>query len=241
MKGKILSVIMILILTFNAFSVIVLAENSSEKSPEMDFQEKSWRYQDGERLDDNEIDNMQDFEEPSISLFSSPTMHGIDVSKHNGTIDWSSVRGNIDYAIIRCGYGQNYVNQDDEQWYNNVKGCIDNGIPCGVYLYSYATSTAAAKSEAEHVLRLVKGYNFQFPIYYDMEDEKIQGTCSASQLGAIAQTFCDTITNAGYSVGIYANKNWWTTKLTSSVFDNSNWSKWVAQYNSSCTYSGSYF
>lgn len=239
MKKSICSVLMLVFLVNQLFFVSSVFAQSEPVSPEADFKENSWRYQDGKRIE-TEIDSMQDEDDNPIMLFGVPDKQGIDVSKHNGTIDWVTVKNNVDFAIIRCGYGQNYTNQDDAQWYNNIQGCISNGIPCGVYLYSYATSTAAAKSEAEHVLRLVKGYNFQLPIYYDMEDSKTQGTCSNAQLGAIAQTFCDTITNAGYNVGIYANKYWWTSKLTDSAFNNPNWSKWVAQYNSSCTYSGSY-
>lgn len=58
---------------------------------------------------------------------------GIDVSVWQGTIDWASVSGSIvDYAIIRCGYGSDYSSQDDKQFKNNVRGCIDSGIPFGV-------------------------------------------------------------------------------------------------------------
>lgn len=52
---------------------------------------------------------------------------GIDISKHNGTINWSKVKNNIDFAIIRCGYGMDQTNQDDEQYTNNIRGCIENG------------------------------------------------------------------------------------------------------------------
>ena len=84
---------------------------------------------------------------------------GVDVSKHNGDIDWETLKPNIDYAIIRIGYGDNIVSQDDEKWYRNANECTRLGIPFGVYIYSYATSTAQASSEADHVLRLIQGYN----------------------------------------------------------------------------------
>jgi GH25 family lysozyme M1 (1,4-beta-N-acetylmuramidase) len=67
-------------------------------------------------------------------------LQGIDVSYAQGKIDWAKLKGKIDFAIIRCGFGSNYTNQDDSQWLNNVKGCEANGIPYGVYLYSYATT-----------------------------------------------------------------------------------------------------
>ena len=68
--------------------------------------------------------------------FATPTMKGIDVSKHQGVINWDSVYGNIDYAIIRCGYGNDDITQDDSQWYNNANACTRLGIPFGVlYLF----------------------------------------------------------------------------------------------------------
>ena len=81
------------------------------------------------------------------------TKKGIDVSVHNGKIDWQKVKNDgIDFAIIRCGYGQNMTSQDDAYWEYNVSECERLGIPYGVYLYSYANTLAKAKSEAQHVL-----------------------------------------------------------------------------------------
>ena len=91
----------------------------------------------------------------------------------------------------------------------------------------------------DHVLRLIEGHELSYPVYFDMEDYTTQNLGSVL-LGQIAQTFCDKISAAGYDVGIYANLNWWNNYLTSSVFDNPNWSKWVAQYNSYCAYEGDY-
>ncbi len=175
----------------------------------------------------------------NVFAVSTPTMKGIDVSRHQGIINWDAVYGNIDYAIIRCGFGNDETSQDDTQWYNNANACTRLGIPFGVYIYSYATNTAMAESEANHVLRLINGYKLSFPIYLDMEDN-VQVGLSASERGAIASTFCSIIRNAGYEVGIYANRNWWENYLTDPVFNNNLWHKWVAQYNSSCTYNGSY-
>ena len=95
----------------------------------------------------------------------------IDVSYHNGTIDWEKVKAaGVDGAILRCGYGDNIASQDDKQWKRNADECTRLGIPFGAYLYSYAKSTAQAKSEAEHALRLIKGYKLSYPVYYDLEE-----------------------------------------------------------------------
>ena len=155
----------------------------------------------------------------------------IDVSQHQGIIDWNSVKGNIDGAILRCGYGDNISSQDDLQWRRNADECTRLGIPFGTYIYSYATSDAQARSEAEHVLRLVKGYKLSYPIYFDLEE-------AGTESGAVrrANIFGDIIEAAGYWCGVYANTNWWTNYLPGLE----RFTKWVAQYNNVCTYKGKY-
>lgn len=166
------------------------------------------------------------------------TMKGIDVSHHNGNINWKKVKNSdIDYAIIRCGYGSDKKSQDDSKWANNVAGCEKYKIPYGVYIYSYATSVAQAKSEAAHVLRMVKGHKLSFPIYYDMED-MTQERLSNSKKKKIAKTFMDIISSSGYEVSIYANLNWWNVYLNS--FADTITNKWVAQYNTHCSYKKDY-
>ena len=164
---------------------------------------------------------------------------GIDVSYHNGTIDWKKVKqSEVEYAIIRCGYGTNDKNQDDKKWEENVKGCIDNNIPYGVYLYSYADTVEKASSEADHAIRLLQGKKFKYPVYYDLEEEAIRKKLSKTEIANIAKTFCNKLSAKGYTVGIYANKDWFTNYLTDSCFNN--WTKWVAQYNTVCNYQGKY-
>jgi GH25 family lysozyme M1 (1,4-beta-N-acetylmuramidase) len=184
-------------------------------------------------------------------VIEGATMKGIDVSQWNGDIDWSAVaKSDVDFAIIRCGYGSDILSQDDKYFEANIKGCIENKIPFGIYLYSYAVNEEMALSEADHVLRLIKGYNLNFPVFYDMEDDSQLSytdedtnkkvTVSNSERGKIATTFCNEILNNGFEVGIYANLNWWTNYLTDSAFNNTTWYKWVAQYNHSCAYTKPY-
>lgn len=165
---------------------------------------------------------------------------GIDVSKYQGNIDWAAVKasGTVDFAIIRAGYGSDITSQDDQYFAQNVQGCINNGIPFGVYLFSYATTVAKAQSEAAHALRLISGLKLSYPVYYDMEDNNTQSGLSKSLLGDIAVTFCDAIKAAGFYPAVYANTYWFTTYLTDSRFNN--YDKWVAEYSSSCSYTGSY-
>lgn len=152
-------------------------------------------------------------------------MKVIDVSKHQGKIDWEKVKDHIDGVIIRCGYGSDIRSQDDVRFKENVEACIKYGIPFGVYLYSYAKSIAGAKSEALHVLRLLGQYEnkLSFPVYYDLEE-------TGTEVGAVerALVFGDMIEAEGYWCGIYANQYWWRTYLKDGL---DRFTKWVAKYS----------
>jgi uncharacterized protein YraI/GH25 family lysozyme M1 (1,4-beta-N-acetylmuramidase) len=212
-------------------------ENQSDKNNETSLiaEENSWRYKDGQSIKPKQ----RVVQYTTWPKLDKAIAYGIDVSYHNGIIDWAKVKqSGVDFAIIRCGYGINSTSQDDKQWQANVEGCIKNDIPFGVYLYSYADNVSKAKSEAEHVLRLVKGYDLAFPIYYDLEESDIRSNVSKTGIADIAKTFCDAIEKAEYEVGIYANKDWFTNYLTDNRFNQ--WDRWIAQYNTSCTYTGKY-
>ncbi|MCD7857386.1 MAG: glycoside hydrolase family 25 protein, partial [Clostridiales bacterium] len=198
----------------------------------------SWRFEDGELIEVETEDSNDGIMIASIDS-SDSVASGIDVSKWQGDIDWDSARGNISFAIIRCGYGSNRTANDDAYFEANVTACEELGIPYGVYLYSSATSTTEATSEANHVLRLLEGHTPSLPVYLDLEDSAIASACSKSQILANTKVFCNAIEAAGYEAGVYANKYWWTTYLTSSTYDQ--WDRWVAQYNTSCTYTGGSF
>ena len=185
---------------------------------------------------------------------------GIDVSEHQGTIDWAAVKNaGIDFAIIRCGYGSAGT---DNKFIENVRGCQKNGIPFGIYFYSYAWDYETSLPEAENALRLLKEAgldpdDLKLPVFLDMENEGAEGgkyygiPCGIDMSGkeipiksedfaGIAEAFCDTLQESGYTVGIYANKNWFTNYLTDPVFDT--WMRWVAQYSGtgSTDYDGEY-
>lgn len=158
-------------------------------------------------------------------------MKVIDVSTWQGKIEWEKVKPHIDGAIIRCGYGGDYEDQDDDQFKRNADECTRLGIPFGVFLYSYAKSIQGAQYEADHVLRLIKPYNLSFPVYLDLEE-------AGTEHGAKerAEVFGDIIEKAGYFCGVYANLNWWDNHLSGLE----RFTKWVAQWSSKCTYKGKY-
>ena len=142
----------------------------------------------------------------------------IDVSEWQGVIDWNKARPHIDGVILRCGCGTSY---DDKQWARNVRECERLGIPFGVYLYSYAKDTTAAKKEAEHVLRMIKGHRLSYPVYFDAEQGGTEKVCNQT-----AKTFCDTLEAAGYYVGIYSTAYWFAHYLK----DDGRYTRWVASW-----------
>lgn len=147
----------------------------------------------------------------------------IDVSQWQGWIDWDLVkRSGVDGAIIRCGYGNDMATQDDWHFHRNTDECERLGIPYGVYIYSYAADTEMAKSEAAHVLRLVKGKKLSYPIYIDLEENNSKGFAKQA-----ANVFGDEIEKSGYWCGVYASLSWWENYLKGLE----RFTKWVAHWD----------
>lgn len=165
---------------------------------------------------------------------------GIDVSEFQKDINWEKVKADgVEFAILRCGYGMDgEPDQDDIRFQRNIAECKRLGIPYGIYLFSYANTLEKAESEAEHVLRLVKGYKPSLGIWYDIEDGNTSGKIKKELLTDIINTFCDKIKENGYQVGIYASTSWLNNKIDASI--TSKYPVWVAQYYSTCEYKGKY-
>lgn len=155
----------------------------------------------------------------------------IDVSHHQEEIDWKKVKeAGIEGAIIRCGFGTNKKKNDDIYFLKNVKGCIGNNIPFGVYLYSYAESVEMAESEARHVIRLVEPYKdkLAFPIFYDLEHEDKEKNINLGKYAVEnGKKFIEIMENNGYEVGIYSSHSWFNTYIKDNF---NNYPLWVARY-----------
>lgn len=205
--------------------------------------ENSWRYEGGQLVSDDASS-----EEDGIALLSmdalpdGATAQGIDVSEHQGRIDWDAVKASgIDFAILRVGFGApSFGGRVDYQFNRNISECERLGIPYGVYVYSYAFDNQQAADEASMVIDCLSGHNPRLPVYYDLEDKTIIADGRQSGIASRAQTFCNKISSAGYKPGIYANLNWFNNILTDPVFKSGSWDHWIAQYNSQCHYTGSY-
>ena len=198
-----------------------------------DSEANSWRYQNGELRGDLQDDNATDLGIESRSMHEMPegaTLQGIDVSGYQKDIDWRKVKdAGIDFAILKIG---NINARETDGWYTdsyfqrNVTECERLGIPYGVYAYSYAKNADEAVKGADHIIALLKGHNPTLPVYLDLEDDSIKDTDHAS----IAKAFCNTISAAGYTPGIYASASWFKNILTDPCFSNSGWNIWTAQY-----------
>ena len=137
---------------------------------------------------------------------------GIDVSKHQGVINWEKVKasGQVDFAILRAGFGKE-SSQIDVQFERNYSECKRLGIPCGAYWYSYAKTAAEAEQEAAVCLSALAGKQFEYPIAFDIEEK-----ASLQNADALCQAFCSALESAGYYVAIYTFKS----ALESCIGDN---------------------
>ena len=161
----------------------------------------------------------------------------VDVSTFQQTIDWSQVKQDgIVGAMIRAGYGFGTV---DNQYRVNVTGCENNGIPYGMYHYSYATNIEDAKKEAEFFINNAKGTSPSYPLAMDVE-EASQAAMGKQALTAMILAFCDMVKAAGYQPMLYTNLNWATNYIDMARIDAAGIDVWLAQYNTQCDYKGAY-
>lgn len=153
---------------------------------------------------------------------------GVDVSMHNGAINWGQVAASgIQFTFIKVGSTNSGI---DPNFAFNITNAQAAGLKTGVYIYSYATTPEAALNEANLVLQWIDGYTVNYPVVFDIED-KCHKNLSNQQLIDIINAFCTTIDAAGYYPMVYSNKNMFVNKLSIC-----GWDKWVAQYNDTCEY-----
>ena len=163
---------------------------------------------------------------------------GIDVSTWQGKIDWNQVKNSdVKFAILRSSFGSPDPSQVDNRFEQNYAGAKAAGIPVGAYHYGYAVSEAEARQEAKFFLDTIKGKQFEYPVYYDVEDNGTMGTLSRQALTNVIKAFCSEVEKAGYYVGVYASLSWLDSKFYP---DQLPYDVWVAQYFTECQYTGQY-
>lgn len=164
---------------------------------------------------------------------------GIDVSYHQGEIDWQKVaQDGVEFAFLRVGirgYGTGKVVLD-EQFENNVKGALANGIEVGVYFYSQSVNQEEVLEEARVVLEQIAPYRITGPVVYDAEkvDDSRTSKLSSTERTDMAVTFCETVKEAGYRPMIYLNLDTAFSMLELERLEE--YDKWLAHYGSEMYY-----
>lgn len=155
---------------------------------------------------------------------------GVDVSKHNGAVNWQAAAGaGVQFTFIKVGSTNSGM---DPYFLSNIQNANNAGIRTGVYIYSYATNVEQAVNEANMVLNWINDQTVTYPVVYDVEDT-VHRNKSKEELAAMANAFCAVIEAAGYYPMVYSSKNWFEGRIGNVGYD-----KWVAQYNDTCQYNG---
>ena len=187
---------------------------------------------------------------PTPYEFNKSKAYGIDVSSHNGKINWKKANEEIDFAFIRVGC-RGYETGDiflDKRAVYNMKNAQKAGVPFGVYIYSQAVNEEEAVEEARFLIKNVKGYNVQLPLVFDFEyptkDGKQIGRLADADLNkksrtAIINAFCKTVKDAGYTPALYASSYIYRSYINVRNLE-SGTVIWVADYNKAVTYGGKY-
>jgi lysozyme len=161
---------------------------------------------------------------------------GIDVSVWQGdSIDFAKVKASgIDFVIIRAGYGNGNKDKYFETNYSKAKAA---GLHIGAYWYSYATSADGAKQEAQAFAKVLSGKQFDYPVYFDIE-ESSQLSRGKDFCSSLITAFCSEMESLGYFAGFYTSLSSLNSVVTDAV--KKHFTVWVAQWASKCNYSGSY-
>ena len=158
----------------------------------------------------------------------------IDISTHNGTIDFAKLAGKVDGVIIRAGYGKNNI---DKRFKQNAEGCARYGIPFGVYWFSYALTKADAETEAHFCLDAIKPYKVELPICFDFEYDSVRYAkdngviITKATATEMAWAFCSVVEKAGYFAMNYSNEDYCKNYFDGEL--HKKYALWYARYTAS--------
>ena len=160
---------------------------------------------------------------------------GIDVSTHQGLIDWQQVAAaGVQFAILRAGYRGATVGElyEDEQFRYNLEQARAAGLQIGVYFFSQARDEAEAREEAEYVCTLLRGERLDLPVFFDWEtvdgSERVSHP-SEIDMTACAIAFCETVEARGFDAGVYFNQTYGNHYLELAKLQD--YMLWLAEYN----------
>lgn len=139
-------------------------------------------------------------------------LYGVDISEHNGDINWPVAKDHVEFVIIRSGYGANHV---DAKFQRNIDACVQYSIPFGIYWFSYATSVQDAVDEANYCCNLLTNYSLSYPVFYDWEydsddyyTQHVGQPATNNIRESFARAFMNTVLGNGYRAGLYSNKDY---------------------------------
>lgn len=224
-KPGIFSVAVLLVIAFTAAAyglsrsdtLRAYFQNASSSTETIDYNGQSIPV--NESVQKNEYDtSLFTTDENGLKHYQSDSctsLVGIDVSVHQGDIDWQQVADSgIQFAMIRVGfrgYGTDGTLNADTSFETNIQGALDAGLQVGVYFFSQATTEAEVQEEAQFVLDAIKGYNVTMPVAFDWEhiDSETARTNGLSEdtLTNLAALFCSTVSQAGYQPMVYFYQN----------------------------------
>ena len=159
--------------------------------------------------------------------FISSSLKGIDVSYHNGEIDFAKVKTQVDFVIMRSGYGNKTDDSKEVKFDIYYEDAKKNNISVGTYWYCYALTPEEALVEAQTFMKKVKGKKFEFPVYYDVEEPSVLETGSENIKNMI-NTFCGEIEKNNYYCGVYGSLNRFKDLFPKEIYQK--YAVWVAAW-----------
>ena len=161
-----------------------------------------------------------------ISLITS-ALRGIDVSYHDGEIDFTKVKSQVDFVIMRAGYGNKDEDSKEVKFSTYYEDAKKNNIPVGTYWYCYALTPEEALVEAQVFMKRVKGKKFEFPVYYDVEEPSVLATGSEN-LKNMINTFCGELEKNNYYCGLYSSSYYLKSLISEEI--KQKYAIWVAHW-----------
>lgn len=157
-----------------------------------------------------------------------PLEYGIDVSVYQGNVDWQAVReSGVDFAIIRAGYGK-HINQKDRYFDINMESAQKEGLKCGAYWFSYATTPEDAEKEADVFYEVIKDYKFEYPVFFDYETNE-QYALTPKENSEVIKAFCERMQSYGYYVSLCSYVGFLNYRIESEILDI--YDTWIAHYD----------
>lgn len=222
MRKKVLQMLSVIAMMFVLNNIPVYAQES-EVIPmdQLDINENAQGEEDGEPLVDEILQKEEDSKKMVVfrylssgvdsTYYAATEVQGIDVSRHQRTVNWSQVKAcGMNFAIIRVGYRGYEGGQicADEYFQSNIVNASNAGLKVGVYFFSQAINEQEAREEASYVVQMIQKYNIQYPVVFDWETAagyRTNRPFTKAQMNAMADAFCQVVSSAGYIPMVYSN------------------------------------